>query len=132
MIFLVHPQRRSYKCIIFLVTGSSSFGGNVTVYDSANTTLTTPLRRQIAQVYSLLASGPDKLIEVVTLLLSRNPLSRNSTQRIICVKFHVLADLMIFVVRGSLVDTLLKSLIVNYLCASYSNGKHNMVSEVLL
>lgn len=43
---------------------SCSFGGNVTVYDSANTTLTTPLRRQIAQVYSLLASGPDKLIEV--------------------------------------------------------------------
>ena len=28
----------------------------------------------------------------VTLLLSRNPLSRDSTQRIICVKFHVLVD----------------------------------------
>ena len=43
---------------------SCSFGGNVTVYDSANTTLTPPLRRQLARVYSLLASGPDKLIEV--------------------------------------------------------------------
>ena len=43
---------------------SCSFGGNVTVYDSANTTLTPPLRRQIARVYSLLASGPDKLVEV--------------------------------------------------------------------
>ena len=43
---------------------SCSFGGNVTVYDSANTTLTPLLRRQIARVYSLLASGPDKLIEV--------------------------------------------------------------------
>ena len=37
------------------------FGGNVLVYDSANTALTPPLRRRIAQVYSLLASGPDKL-----------------------------------------------------------------------
>lgn len=43
---------------------SCSFGGNVTVYDSANTTLTPPLRRQLVRVYSLLASGPDKLIEV--------------------------------------------------------------------
>ena len=43
---------------------SCSFGGNVTVYDSANTTLTPPLQRQLARVYSLLASGPDKLIEV--------------------------------------------------------------------
>lgn len=43
---------------------SCSFGGNVTVYDSANTTLTPPLRRQIARVYSLLACGPDNLIEV--------------------------------------------------------------------
>ena len=40
---------------------SCSFGGNVTVYDSANPTITNPLRREIAQVYSLLASGPDKL-----------------------------------------------------------------------
>ena len=132
MIFLVHPQRRSYKCIIFLVTGSSSFGGNVTVYDSANTTLTTPLQRQIAQVYSLLASGPDKLIEIVTLLLSRNPLSRDSTQRIICVKFHVLADQMFFCNSLEFGRHFIKSLIVNYLCASYFNGKRNMVSEVLL
>ena len=57
--------------------------------------------------------------------MSRNLLSHHSTQRIICIKFHVLADLKFFVVRWSLVDTLFKSLIVNYLCASYSNGKHN-------
>ena len=58
-------------------------------------------------------------------IMSCNLLSRGSTQRIICVKFNVLADLMFFAVCWSLVDTLLKSLIVNYLCASYFNGKRN-------
>ena len=43
---------------------SCSFGGSVAVYDSANTTLTPPLRRQIAQVYRPLATGPDKIIPV--------------------------------------------------------------------
>ena len=60
--------------------------------------------------------------------MSRNLLSRDSTQRIISVKFHVLED-NVFVLRWSLVDTLLKSLIVNYLCASYSNGKLNKKGE---
>ena len=43
---------------------SCSFGGVVTVYDSADTTLTPPLRRQIAWLYSPLATGLDRLIEV--------------------------------------------------------------------
>ena len=41
---------------------SCSFGVSVTVYDSANTKPTPPLRRQIAQVYRPLATGPDKII----------------------------------------------------------------------
>ncbi|KAL9978130.1 hypothetical protein ACROYT_G015617 [Oculina patagonica] len=43
---------------------STSFGGAVTVYDSSNTTLAPQLRRQLARVYSPLANGADKLIEV--------------------------------------------------------------------
>ena len=61
----------------------------------------------------------------VRLLLSRNPLSRDSTQRIICVRFHVLADWMFFCNSLEFGRHIIKSLIVNYLCASYFNGKRN-------
>ena len=57
--------------------------------------------------FKLKSSGLRWQLLNVTLLLSRNLLSRDSTQRIICVKFHVLADLLFFVIRWSLVDTLL-------------------------
>ena len=65
----------------------------------------------------------------VTLLLSRNPLSRDSTQRIICVKFHVLADWMFFCSSLEFGRHINKSFIVNHLCASYFNGKRNKNQE---
>lgn len=43
---------------------SCSFGGAVTVYDSLNTTITPHTRKELAHVYSLLATGPDSLIKV--------------------------------------------------------------------
>lgn len=44
-----------------------SLGGSVTVYSSLNTTITSHMRKQLAHVYRPLATGPENLIQAVTI-----------------------------------------------------------------